>query len=337
MSKSDDTIVRYLDQQERFTFLAQEVAFLVEQRLQEKQIGYASVTWRIKTIDSLLNKIKRKGYTDPLNQVTDVAGVRIVHLYHVDQPKILEIIENEFKIIEHSDKQSLMREDEFGYSAHHYNVKISPKYYGPRYDRIRNLSCELQVRTVLQDAWAIVSHHLQYKNETAVPKPLRRKLNALAGTFEVADHHLDSLRSEREKYKTSIGQQSEKTLSSEELNLDTYLHIIREQYPDLPLETTPGAAENVYDILQHSGIRTVGQLRYLYERTRDARKEFAEREQWGASQARHAFVALGLVVENALLWFSQQDDVELLKELQGKYMTIDLSLPPVKLPISADI
>jgi ppGpp synthetase/RelA/SpoT-type nucleotidyltranferase len=61
----------------------------------------------------------------------------------------------------------------------------------PRYDDLKKLVCEIQVRTVLQDAWAIIDHHLSYKQESDVPKILRRKLNSLAGLVETAHDQFD--------------------------------------------------------------------------------------------------------------------------------------------------
>jgi hypothetical protein len=48
-----------------------------------------------------------------------------------------------------------------------------------------------------------------------------------------------------------------------------------------------------------------------------------ERERWGASRCRHAFVALGLTRREALRWFVQDHDIELLSKLREQYKTID--------------
>jgi putative GTP pyrophosphokinase len=60
---------------------------------------------------------------------------------------------------------------------------------------LATLRAELQVRTVLQHAWAAVSHKLQYKREDDIPVQLRRKLFRLSALFELADDEFISLRS----------------------------------------------------------------------------------------------------------------------------------------------
>jgi putative GTP pyrophosphokinase len=48
--------------------------------------------------------------------------------------------------------------------------------------------CEVQVRTILQDAWAEVEHELVYKAEfTPFDEPMKRKLAALNANLTLSD------------------------------------------------------------------------------------------------------------------------------------------------------
>ena len=60
------------------------------------------------------------------------------------------------------------------------------EYSGPRYDNIAVLPFEIQVRTIAMDAWANVSHHLDYKSDKDVPAELRKDFYALSGLFYLA-------------------------------------------------------------------------------------------------------------------------------------------------------
>jgi trimethylamine:corrinoid methyltransferase-like protein len=58
------------------------------------------------------------------------------------------------------------------------------------------MHAEVHVRTVLQHAWAAISHSLQYKKEDDVPAALRRRLNRLAALLELADQEFTTLSAE---------------------------------------------------------------------------------------------------------------------------------------------
>src|SRR5690554_6791035 len=218
-----ETVKKFLEQKNDYEQLCAEIAYILKKKLSEAEIEFSSVSYRAKTLKSFLEKIVRKTYDNPFADITDFAGVRVVFLYQNDLTKIEAIIKKEFKIIEKVDKLNDKGIDKFGYGAIHYIVKIGKNSSGARYDDLKNLVCEIQVRTVLQDAWAIIDHHLVYKKESEIPSSLQRKLNSLAGLFETADNQFDILRQEREKYLTDI---KESITSNEflknELNLDTF-------------------------------------------------------------------------------------------------------------------
>jgi putative GTP pyrophosphokinase len=194
-------IKRYLELCPKYEKLSEEIAYIFTKHLRISGIEFASITFRAKTLDSFCEKIIRKAYQRPLNDITDFAGVRVVYLYLSDRSKLEDIIEKEFLVEEKVDKVEKSGTERFGYGALHYLVRLGKTSSGARYDDLKGLICEIQVRTILQDAWSMVAHHLSYKQESDVPKELRRKLNALSGLFETADDQFDHLRLERIKYK----------------------------------------------------------------------------------------------------------------------------------------
>lgn len=230
-----DVIRTFLDMRPRFEKLAEEVAYILEKYVRASGIEYAAITYRTKELESFCEKIVRKNYTEPLKEITDIAGVRIVYLYLSDCSKLETLIENEFHVVEKIDKVSREGPEYFGYGALHYLVTLGKKSTGARYDDLKNLVCEIQIRTILQDGWAIVAHHLSYKQESDVPKQLRRKLNALSGLFETADDQFDRLREDRLVYskeiKTQINKRKKEFLESE-INLDNLIEFLNWKLPD---------------------------------------------------------------------------------------------------------
>ena len=193
-STQPNTIRKFLDLRPKYEKLGQEVAFVLEALLRAEGISFATVSHRTKKLDSFCEKVVRKKYSEPLSQVTDLSGVRIVYLYKSDRAHLETLIENTFKILEKVDTIKAKNAETFGYGALHYLAHLGPGTHGPRYDEVKDLVCEIQVRTILQDAWAIIAHHLSYKKEEDIAPELRRKLNALSGAFETADDQFDLVR-----------------------------------------------------------------------------------------------------------------------------------------------
>ena len=225
----------FLEMQPHYEKLAEEVAYILKKGVQAANIEYATISYRVKKLESFCEKAIRKNYKKPLEEINDVAGVRLVFLYLTDLPKLEALIEKEFQIVEKIDKLGESDPNQFGYSALHYIVNIGEKASGARYDDLKELICEIQVRTILQDAWAIVAHHLSYKQESDVPKELQRKLNALSGLFETADNQFDHLRDERLGYKEKIIQQisrHESEFLKSKINLDNLIEFLNWRLPD---------------------------------------------------------------------------------------------------------
>ena len=124
--------------------------------------------------------------------MTDRAGVRVVSLFKDDLLEIEEIIKDEFDVKEKVDKLDEKGIDQFGYGTIHFILQLGEKVRGARYDDLRELKCEIQTRTVLQDAWAIIQQNLEYK-QVGVPDDLARRINALAGSLETADNEFQSI------------------------------------------------------------------------------------------------------------------------------------------------
>lgn len=242
-------IRKFYDNHPRNESLCNEIKYILSTELDKEKIEYAHVIARAKELKSFCEKISRKSYKNPFDDITDFSGVRVVYLYSSDQSKIESVIEEKFEVVEKVDKVSDEDVDRFGYGALHYLVKMKNTHSGARYDDLKNLICEIQVRTILQDSWAIVAHHLSYKQESDVPKELRRKLNALSGLFETADDQFENIRLARLNYQTQVKESiaSQKDISlNEEINLDNLDAYLRWKLP----ERKHHAIEDVADLLE---------------------------------------------------------------------------------------
>lgn len=170
---------------------------LLSDILQAKNIGYHLIESRTKDAASFREKIERasKSYTDPLEELTDLAGLRIITYYQDDAALIGELIKCEFDVDSTNSVEHSPVDAEFGYRSAHYVVRLNDRRSQlVEWAGLAGLRAEIQVRTVLQHAWAAISHKLQYKRDNDVPTQLRRKLFRLSALFELADDEFVSLR-----------------------------------------------------------------------------------------------------------------------------------------------
>jgi len=177
---------KYRNIRPHYERLANEMGEALISKVKEAKIKTASITFRAKTVESFIDKSERKPYKNPLTEITDLAGVRLVCLYESDIEKIEKVIQDEFKVCEKVDKYKEAGSDKMGYLGVHFVVELKDHYSGPRYDGLHGSKCEIQVRTILQDAWAIINHHLIYKNESSIPNRLKRDINNVAALLEIA-------------------------------------------------------------------------------------------------------------------------------------------------------
>lgn len=181
---------------------------LVEQLLRHNNIRVHSVTCRPKEVDRLRDKLARpdKRYAG-LTDVTDLAGVRIITHLADEVDAVATIIEEEFDIIpEHSiDKRQALDPDRFGYLSVHYVCALAAKRANlAEYAPYEGLVCEIQVRSILQHAWAEIEHDLGYRRVEAIPRQIRRRFSRLAALLETADDDFMRIRDELTDYAVEV-------------------------------------------------------------------------------------------------------------------------------------
>ncbi len=160
-------------------------------------IHVASIESRVKAEESLAGKLERKGNKyKSLADITDIIGLRVITFYIDDVDKVASAIEKLFEIDwENSvDKRKLHQIDSFGYLSLHYICKLQDFPY----------RFEIQLRTVLQHAWANMDHDTGYKSGVEIPMQYRRAMNRLAGMLELIDDEFSKMRSELTDYRRSV-------------------------------------------------------------------------------------------------------------------------------------
>jgi putative GTP pyrophosphokinase len=204
--------------------------------LDEAGIHVLEVQSRVKDIESLWDKTKRKGYGDPLAETEDLCGLRVIALYASDLDGILEIIRTEFDVQKLEDRSRQLGPSEFGYRSIHVILTVKQDWLqAPCYRGLGGLKAEVQVRTVLMHAWASVSHDLWYKRE-GVPEQFEHELSRLDAILERVDDDFDELRASKAQYRSALSAKAEESGQfdvSLELNIDSLTALLDFRFPDL--------------------------------------------------------------------------------------------------------
>lgn len=212
----DEALSRFQTLREDYERFAKLLRGFLEARLLEIQRQARSlpllhsVTCRVKSVESLRKKLARwnvegrfaSGSID-LGSIDDLAGVRVIFYFKDDMEKFLE---NDFDLIfgrrtrESVDKK-VRNLDSFGYQSVHFTVShalnslFTESLREEDKNRFQWLKAEVQVRTILQHAWAETAHDLLYKRvNTGIRTPqevqAERLYNAMAATLELLDERL---------------------------------------------------------------------------------------------------------------------------------------------------
>lgn len=260
-------IYKFLERRPDYEQLCREVAYVLKQKLKEEGIEYSSISFRAKELNSFLEKLERKYYPDPFNEITDFAGVRVVCLYSSDLLRLEDIINREFEVIEKVDKYKDNSTDRFGYMAIHFLVKLGDEFSGARYDHLKNLTCEIQTRTILQHAWAQIDEHLVYKKKSTVPVDLRSHIIELARVLEEADRRVEEIRSKRSVYIQKLEKtKTRKDFLKQEVNLDSFKAFCERSFPEAVPETDPHIFNRFLKWIDTEKYPSIGHLQEAVEK-----------------------------------------------------------------------
>ena len=193
---------------------------------------------RIKTLESIEDKIQRNKLKS-IDEVYDVIGLRIICLWERDVHKLHELLKDELKVTWETNTFDRLDDNQFGYQSRHYQVQFNDNWLQSPTTRIfKNISAEVQIRTIAQHLWATASHELQYKIEQEVPSEMKRSINRVSALLETIDLEFERVLSEKESYVDKIEHNTKVDIVeflSLPINADTLEQYSKYKYPDLDI------------------------------------------------------------------------------------------------------
>ena len=187
----------YEDNLPRFREVEAQVRDTLRRTLQDAGLAVAAIESRVKGYDSLAGKLELKGHKyKSLANLTDILGLRVITFYIDDVDKVASAVERLFTIDwENSvDKRKIHEIDSFGYLSLHYICSIPEFPY----------RFEIQMRTLLQHAWANMDHDTGYKSGVEIPRRYLRNMSRLAGMLELVDDEFSKIRIELTDYRRRV-------------------------------------------------------------------------------------------------------------------------------------
>lgn len=119
-------------------------------------------------------------YSDPINEIQDQIGARIVTFYSDDVNSVCSFVEKYFR---HIEKRKVVPDSvtEFGYFGFHYIVRIPSDVLDAEWDStVVPTHFELQIKTLFQHAWSEANHDLGYKELSGDLSPDEKRKMAWA-------------------------------------------------------------------------------------------------------------------------------------------------------------
>ncbi|WP_243075552.1 GTP pyrophosphokinase family protein [Microbacterium sp. SS28] len=154
------------------------------------------VSSRVKSPDSLVEKVERKGIEPNFDaireRITDIAGVRVTCSFVSDVYRLFDLLARQDDITVREVKDYIAEPKPNGYQSLHAIIEVPVFLSTGRVD----VPVEVQFRTIAMDFWASLEHKIYYKYDSQVPERLLAELKDAADSAAELDHRMERLHRE---------------------------------------------------------------------------------------------------------------------------------------------
>jgi putative GTP pyrophosphokinase len=188
---------RYSDLCDSYDKLLHELQRRIRSALSSHELN-ATIKYRVKSFKSYYQKLRRLVRSnDPTREsvtITDLIAIRIVCPFLDEVAHAEGILAATFEVHELDRKGAEFSVREFGYESTHCLLRV-PQDLCESFHLAGPIDCEIQLRTILQDAWAEVEHEIVYKSDfTPMDDSVQRKLAALNASLSLSDVTFQEIR-----------------------------------------------------------------------------------------------------------------------------------------------
>ncbi len=165
-----------------------------ELSMKEGRMLVHNTSGRIKEVESIRAKLKRKGfdedYESAVEKVNDIIGVRAVCFYMDDLYKVADTLSLHEDIEILKVKNYMEHPKKSGYRSLHLIIKIKISLW----EKQETVKAEVQLRTFAMNYWALLDHQLRYKKDNAKSDKVEKELEEYAASLEDIDKKMMKIR-----------------------------------------------------------------------------------------------------------------------------------------------
>lgn len=234
------------------------------------------ISHRTKEVESLEGKLSKKsGKYKSIYDITDLVGFRVICYFSDTIDLIAQELDKNFIIDFNNsvDKRKTLKANEFGYLSLHYICSLRDQDCPD--DNLKNIKFELQLRSVLQHAWAEIEHDLGYKSSYEIPRSIRRDFSRIASLLELADKQFIELKNNVSAYENMVNNKiisnNANDISIDRVSLNAYICLnsdfiafTNRLQTDFSVSIENINAENYIEQLQFFGVENIKDLCQLF-------------------------------------------------------------------------
>lgn len=276
---------QFSDLSPRLDNLLSVVPNLLSSDLNRESIKTLAITQRKKNFESIRGKVRRKGYSEITPSMTDLVGVRVMVYLPGDIEQVERRAREIFEIDEANsiDRTKPPEPGMGGYRSLHLVARLGQgRATLNEYKDVWDIPFEIQIRTVLQHAWAEIEHGLGYKSSISLPSHLDHRLRCVASLLEVADREFLEIHESAQRYAHDVSQNANEDGSEDTISAVATQALFDKLHKDikfarpnkLPRNIANTTADKATQELRDFGILTVADLRHLA--TKDLAEKAAE-------------------------------------------------------------
>ncbi len=155
------------------------------------------VKTRIKTADSIIDKLERKNIDFTVDNVEeylfDIVGASIICSFESDVYDLVSIIKNSSIIKVINEKDYIGKPKLSGYRSYHLIVEIPVELINEK----TSVKAEIQIRTMAMDLWASLEHKIKYKTKNIIDENVNRIFREASETLYHLDNTMDNILNEK--------------------------------------------------------------------------------------------------------------------------------------------